>query len=84
MRHALVASLLALCGCSTMTPSACAGANWYQLGERDGLGGGPPRIEVYAYQCSKHQIEIPAADYLEGWWVGNATYHDRVGGSADD
>ena len=84
MRYAAFASLLALSGCSTMTPAACAGANWYELGERHGLSGGPPRIETYAYQCSKHQIQVPAAEYLEGWWVGNATYRERTGGSADD
>ena len=44
---------------------ACGGANWYDLGERDGLFGVQPRIETYAY----------------GWWLGNATYRDRTAGS---
>jgi len=41
----------------------------------------PPRIDTYAYQCSRQNVEVSSADYLNGWWVGNATYRDRTAGS---
>lgn len=81
MKYAIAFSLLALSGCSAMTQTACGGTNWYDVGERDGLFGGPPRIETYAYQCAKQNVQVSEADYMNGWWIGNATYRDRTAGS---
>jgi len=44
LRAALLASVLFLGGCAAMSRSACSGANWSEIGERDGLNGMPPRI----------------------------------------
>ena len=79
MRCAIVFILL-LGGCA-MTQSACGGANWYEVGERDGLNGIPPRIDTYAYQCSRQNVQVSEADYMNGWWIGNAAYRDRTVGS---
>ena len=81
MRRAMFVSILFLGGCSAMTQDACGGANWYEVGERDGLNGIPPRIDTYAYQCSRQNVQVSEADYLNGWWIGNATYRDRTAGS---
>jgi len=81
MRYLMAISLLVLSGCSSMTQTACSSTNWYDIGERDGLIGVPPRIDTYAYQCSKQQVQVSAADYMNGWWIGNATYRDRTAGS---
>jgi hypothetical protein len=81
MRTPLLILLLVLAGCAEMTQSACGGSNWYDLGERDGLMGGPPRIDTYAYQCAKQNVKASEADYMNGWWIGNATYRDRTAGS---
>jgi Protein of unknown function (DUF2799) len=81
MRYALLASLLLLGGCAAMSQTACGGANWSEIGERDGLIGVPPRIDTYAYQCSRQNVEVSTADYMNGWWIGNATYRDRTAGS---
>ncbi|HSU76474.1 MAG TPA: DUF2799 domain-containing protein [Burkholderiales bacterium] len=81
MRHALIVSMLLVGGCAGMTQSDCGGANWHELGERDGLIGVPPRIDTYAYQCSRQNVQVSTADYMDGWWIGNATYRDRTAGS---
>jgi hypothetical protein len=82
MRYAiLVCVLLVGGGCADMTQGACRGANWSEIGERDGLNGVPPRIDTYAYQCSSQNVEVSTADYMNGWWIGNATYRDRTAGS---
>ena len=81
MRNTLLGLLLLIAGCAEMTQSACGGSNWYDLGERDGLMGGPPRIDTYAYQCAKQNVKASEADYMNGWWMGNATYRDRTAGS---
>ena len=54
MRYALLFCVLLIGGCAAMTQSACGSANWYEVGERDGLIGVPPRIDTYAYQCDIH------------------------------
>jgi hypothetical protein len=81
MRYALLASILLLSGCAPMSQTACGGANWSEIGERDGLNGIPPRIDTYAYQCSGQNVEVSTADYMNGWWIGNANYRDRKAGS---
>lgn len=73
--------MLLVGGCAAMSQSACGGANWYEVGERDGLNGVPPRIDIYAYQCSRQNVQVSTADYMNGWWIGNATYRDRTAGS---
>jgi hypothetical protein len=80
MRYALSICVLLLGACA-MDQSACSSANWYELGERDGLNGIPPRVDTYAYQCSRQKVQVSEADYLNGWWIGNATYRDRTAGS---
>lgn len=81
MRSAIFVSILLVGGCAGMTQSDCGGSNWHEVGERDGLNGMPPRIETYAYQCSRHNLQVSTADYMDGWWIGNATYRDRTAGS---
>ena len=81
MRALRVVFLLWLGGCAAMTETACGSANWYELGERDGLLGVPPRIDTYAYQCARQSLQVSSADYMNGWWIGNATYRDRTAGS---
>ena len=68
MRYALLASILLLGGCAAMSQTACG-------------GGIPPRIDTYAYQCSRQNVEVSTADYMNGWWIGNAAYRDRTAGS---
>ena len=69
---------IALGGCAAMSESECRTADWATLGERDGLYGGRPRIEQYAYQCGHHNVRAAEKDYLDGWWVGNAEYVRRA------
>jgi hypothetical protein len=76
MRYAFLALVL-VSGCAGMTETACRGSNWYDVGERDGLAGVPPRIDTYAYQCGKHNVQLSQADYMNGWWLGNAVYRER-------
>jgi len=81
MRYLSLVLIVLVGGCAGMSQSACGGSNWYDLGERDGLIGVPPRIDTYAYQCSRQSVQVSAADYMNGWWMGNATYRDRTAGS---
>jgi hypothetical protein len=67
-----LASLLAG-GCAPMTASECSGANWYELGYRDGLFGIQRHDEAYAFQCEKAGAAAPdraqyAKGWQEGWW----------------
>jgi hypothetical protein len=77
MRYAMTLSIF-LAGCVAMSENDCRGAQWAQLGERDGLLGGPPRIEVYSYQCGRYNVAAAEKDYLDGWWIGHAEFVQRV------
>jgi len=80
MRYLVSISVVMLAGCAG-PQLACSSANWQEVGERDGLLGVPPRIETYAYQCQRQNVQVATAAYMDGWWVGNATYRDRTAGS---
>jgi hypothetical protein len=76
MRYLLIC--MALAGCAPMSESDCRGTNWAQLGERDGIYGNRPRIEVYDYQCGRYNLRAAEKDYMDGWWVGNAEFVRRT------
>ncbi|HEY5899368.1 MAG TPA: DUF2799 domain-containing protein [Burkholderiales bacterium] len=79
MRCVLLLCIM-LGACAPMTESQCRGADWAQLGERDGISGDRPRIEVYAHQCGQYNLRAAEKDYLDGWWLGNAEFERRTGG----
>ena len=82
MRYLISFCLAALlAGCAGMTEQECRVANWYQLGERDGLLGSPARIDTYAHQCSGVDMQTARQQYLDGWWMGNAEYRQRTAGT---
>jgi Protein of unknown function (DUF2799) len=79
----LLAASLSLAGCASVThmsDNQCRAADWYQVGERDGLSGGPARIDTYAYQCDKLSVQVTRDRYMEGWYEGNALYVHRTAG----
>ena len=78
MRYVSAFVLLAVAGCVNLGESDCRTADWAQIGERDGLMGDRPYVEVYAHQCSRYGVQIAEKDYLDGWWVGNAEFERRT------
>ena len=78
MKIALIAfTCLTLAGCVTMDASECRGANWYDLGYRDGLFGLQRMDIVYEEQCGKHGVKPDAAAYGKGWQEGLWEYDKR-------
>lgn len=65
-----------------MSAEDCRGADWYQLGYRDGMYGIQRMDAVYGEQCGKHGAKLDSAAYgkgwQEGWWENEA--RRRVGG----
>jgi len=53
-----------------MDANACRGANWYDLGFRDGLYGMQRMDFVYAEQCGKHGANLDVGAYAKGWQEG--------------
>jgi hypothetical protein len=68
-RSLIVAATL-LSGCATMDAGECRGANWYDLGFRDGLYGLQRMDVVYDEQCGKHGVKLDAGAYAKGWQEG--------------
>ena len=77
MRCAVLLCVM-LAGCAPMGERECQTTDWARLGERDGLLGGRPRIDTYAFQCGRHNVRAVEKDYLDGWWIGNAEFGRRT------
>jgi len=79
LRLAAPAAALLAAGCAGMSAADCRGADWFRLGERDGLQYGlQPQVERYARQCARHGVEAGAADYMRGWREGYSEYQRRT------
>ena len=71
-----------LAGCAGMDADTCRGANWYALGERDGLHYGlRPQIDQYAHQCGQHGVQAAEKDYMAGWIDGYREFIRRSTGA---
>jgi hypothetical protein len=72
----LLAALLP--GCAAMTEVECRSADWKDIGQREGITGNIPRIEVYAHQCGKFNVKPDQHAYMEAWTEGYAEWDRRV------
>jgi len=84
MKRTLAALSLttSLAACAGMDADACRGADWYALGERDGLHYGlRPQIHQYAHQCSAHGLQASENAYMAGWTDGYREFIRRSTGS---
>ena len=80
-RTSVLLLALLLPGCATMTESECRGADWYQLGYRDGdVYGLRPNFYLYEYQC-RAWVQASEADYMRGWVDGYREFNTRMSGS---
>ena len=68
---------LTLSGCAGMDAAACRGANWYDLGYRDGLFGIQRQDDIYEPQCARHGVQLERARYAEGWKHGDWEFQSR-------
>ena len=79
--RALLAVMLALCGCTAKTENECRTADWYQLGYRDSDPYGlRPQFYLYEHQC-KAWVQASEADYMRGWVDGYREFNTRMSGS---
>ena len=70
-----------LTGCASMSENQCRVDSWYARGEQDGLMGWQPKLDLYASQCGRYQVQPSERDYMAGWAAGTSEYNTRVGGS---
>ena len=71
-----------LSGCAGMSDAECRSTNWYALGERDGLHYGlRPHVDQYAYQCTRHGVQVSEPDYMAGWTDGYREFIHRSTGA---
>lgn len=72
-----------LAGCAGMSDTECRTADWYALGERDGLVYGlRPQVDQYAAQCGKYGVQPAQKEYLAGWFYGERERGIRMGGES--
>jgi len=74
----LALASLSLGGCATMDAAECSGANWFDLGYRDGLAGLQRMDAIYDHQCGKYGTKTDVAAYAVGWQDGHWIYAQRA------
>jgi uncharacterized protein DUF2799 len=75
------ALVLLASGCAGLSETECRTADWYSVGERDGLIYGlRPQVEQYAEQCGRYGIQPARQEYLAGWFYGERERGIRLGG----
>jgi hypothetical protein len=85
MRGVLPAVItLTLAGCAGLDAAQCRGADWRDLGYREGLTGNQPRIETYSAQCAPHGVQPSVSRYDEGFQVGRMEFEARNSNSGTD
>lgn len=73
----LVPLLLAatLAGCASLSQTECAGADWEQIGYRDGAAGySARRLEAHRQACAEYGIDIDADTWQAGYDQGIDAY----------
>jgi hypothetical protein len=72
MRKLLVAAAcaVALAGCVTYSADDCRKADWYRIGDRDGVSGSQSLVDQYRQMCSSHGVTVDEGRYLQGWRDG--------------
>jgi len=72
MRLLLAIAVVSLtsAGCTTMDAGQCRGANWYEVGFRDGLAGMQRMDTAYDDQCGRHGARLDVVAYAKGWQEG--------------
>lgn len=64
-----------LTSCASMSPEECKAANWYEVGQRDGLNGEPlSYVNTRAEDCGKAGVAINTQAYQQGRDLGLRTY----------
>ncbi|MCJ0762209.1 DUF2799 domain-containing protein [Variovorax terrae] len=59
--------LAGLSACTTMSPSECKLANWYDVGLRDGLAGEPlSQLDSRTKDCAEAGVPVNTVPYLQG------------------
>jgi len=80
MRYAVMLGAL-LAGCASLNETQCRSTDWYQQGQHDALMGNRPKIDLYAQQCSRYQVQPSEKDYMAGWALGYSEWNQRVSDS---
>jgi hypothetical protein len=71
----ILAILLAVSGCATLSESQCVASDWKTVGYRDGLAG-TQSSQLLRHQnaCVKHGVVPDREEYLAGWEDGVRQY----------
>ena len=78
--RAVLCLVLLLSGCAALGETDCRGADWYQLGKRDGeVYGSRAMIDQYTQRCAAFGVKPDEARYMLGWEDGNMEYRQRTG-----
>lgn len=77
----ILAGLLALGGCASMSKSQCLASDWETVGYSDGLTGTPSSALMrHQNACAKHGVTPDRDAYLVGWRQGVEQYCQPASG----
>ena len=79
MRALVLALLLQGCALFPLSEADCRPPSWRQRGYDDGFGGHLPQDLRLIPECRRFGIEVPQAEYLEGWHDGHNEWDRMIG-----
>ena len=80
---AVIASVLVVSSCSSISEQECVQGDWYSIGVNDGKDGADiKRYQKYQKECASHGITADFARYQQGYQQGLVFYCDFAHGEA--
>ena len=77
--HGLIAAIIFVSGCASLSKEECQTADWRTIGYEDGVQGRPEaRIGEHRKACAEHGVALELETYRSGWDEGVAGM--KVGG----
>lgn len=79
----VLASVLVLSNCSSISEQECAIGDWYSIGVNDGKAGADSKkYRKYQQECASHGIQADYSRYQQGYEQGLVFYCDFAHGEA--
>jgi hypothetical protein len=78
MRIPLLLPVVILAGCAGLSESECRGADWSELGRRDGSMGINWQVDQHAHHCSRFSVKVDEHAYMDAWREAYANWSMRT------
>jgi hypothetical protein len=84
MRFPMIVALALLTGCAGLSEQECRGADWAELGKRDGSMCMNWQIDQHAHHCAAFGLKVDEPAYMEAWRAAYSDWSMRTNPGSGD